>query len=133
MSDRRPDSRSATINDIAREAARAALTPLEYMRKFGAFEIAGDVYGLHQTPVPAPGPEHSVDGMRMTGFPTPSRKLELYSRTLKDWGWGEHALPGYIRSHVHPKALDRDRGERAQPALAQRALPQPIWEVKLTL
>ena len=43
----------------------------------------------------------------MAGFPTPSRKLEFYSPTLADWGWPEHALPGYIQSHVHRRALDR--------------------------
>ena len=44
------------------------------------------------------------------GFPTPSRKLEIYSPTLEDWGWPEHALPGYIRSHVHRRASTA-RGE----------------------
>ena len=38
---------------------------------------------------------------RAPGFPTPSRKLEFFSKTLKDWKWPEHAVPGYIRSHVH--------------------------------
>ena len=39
------------------------------------------------------------------GFPTPSGRLEFWSSTLAAWGWPEHALPGYIRSHVHPAAL----------------------------
>jgi anaerobic selenocysteine-containing dehydrogenase len=39
------------------------------------------------------------------GFPTPSRKLEFYSTTLAGWGWPEMAVPGYIRSHVHPESL----------------------------
>jgi anaerobic selenocysteine-containing dehydrogenase len=30
---------------------------------------------------------------------------------MEEWGYGEHALPGYIRSHVHPEALDASRGE----------------------
>src|SRR5690606_37951600 len=46
------------------------------------------------------------------GFPTPSRKLELYSETLADWGWPEHATPGWNRSHVHWEDLDLDGGER---------------------
>src|SRR5205085_2522746 len=33
--------------------------------------------------------------------------------TLAEWGWPEHALPGYIRSHVHHSVLERDRGEFA--------------------
>ena len=43
------------------------------------------------------------------GFPTPSGLLEFYSATLADWGWPEHALPGYIRSHVHPAELAPDQ------------------------
>jgi anaerobic selenocysteine-containing dehydrogenase len=30
---------------------------------------------------------------------------------MKEWGWGEEALPGYIRSHVHPTALRKSEGE----------------------
>ena len=52
-----------------------------------------------------------VDGRPAAGFPTPSRRLEFFSRTMKDWGWPEFSLPGYIRSHVHWKDLDRGRGE----------------------
>ena len=52
-----------------------------------------------------------VDGVARLGFPTPSRKLEFFSRTLKDWKWPEHAVPAYVRSHVHPANLDRARGE----------------------
>jgi anaerobic selenocysteine-containing dehydrogenase len=52
-----------------------------------------------------------VGGQVVAGWPTPSRKLEIYSRTLKDWGWPEEALPGYVRSHIHPDALDAARGE----------------------
>src|SRR4030095_188168 len=47
----------------------------------------------------------------VAGVPTPSRKLEIFSRTLKEWGWPEEALPGYIRSHVHRQAMDAARGE----------------------
>jgi anaerobic selenocysteine-containing dehydrogenase len=47
----------------------------------------------------------------MAGFPTPSGKLELFSATLRDWKWPEYALPTYIKSHVHPSAIDTGRGE----------------------
>ncbi|HLX08362.1 MAG TPA: molybdopterin-dependent oxidoreductase, partial [Thermoanaerobaculia bacterium] len=50
-----------------------------------------------------------VDGTVRAGFPTPSGRLEFYSATLAGWGWREQALPGYIRSHVHPEALGGDR------------------------
>jgi hypothetical protein len=47
----------------------------------------------------------------LEGFGTPSRKLEFYSPTMVEWGWPEHAIPGYIRSQVHWSQLDRDAGE----------------------
>jgi anaerobic selenocysteine-containing dehydrogenase len=66
--------------------------------------------------VPQPTPENDEEGRRpvgvlldnrvVRGFPTPSGKLEFYSRTLVEWGWPEQALPGYIKSHVHPDNLE---------------------------
>jgi anaerobic selenocysteine-containing dehydrogenase len=50
-----------------------------------------------------------IDGIVRRGFPTPSGKLEFYSRTLADWGWREQAVPGYIRSHIHPDTIDADQ------------------------
>ena len=41
-----------------------------------------------------------------------SRKLELWSQTLHDWGWPELAVPAWIPSHVHWEDLDFDAGER---------------------
>ncbi len=65
--------------------------------------------------VPLPTPEPDADGRRavgvevdgriLRGFPTPSGRLEFYSRTLAEWGWPEAALPTYVRSHVHPEEL----------------------------
>jgi hypothetical protein len=46
-----------------------------------------------------------IDGVVRQGFPTPSGRLEFWSSTLAAWGWPEHALPGYIKSHVHPERL----------------------------
>lgn len=54
----------------------------------------------------SPGVE--VDGEIKEGFPTPSRKLELFSTTLKDWGWPEYATPTWIPSHVHHEDLDME-------------------------
>jgi anaerobic selenocysteine-containing dehydrogenase len=50
-----------------------------------------------------------IDGVIRRGFPTPSGRLEFWSSTLAAWGWPEHALPGYIRSHVHPDNLAEDQ------------------------
>jgi anaerobic selenocysteine-containing dehydrogenase len=52
-----------------------------------------------------------IDGKAVTGFTTPSRKLELFSPTLHDWHWPEHALPGYIKSHIHRDHIDHSKGE----------------------
>ncbi len=109
-------------------AAKEELQPFEYMRKYGAFLIEDNVNELQKKPVLVPpnatkdpttdvvtadgktiGVE--VDGQVVAGFPTPSRKLEVFSRTLKDWGWPEEALPGYIRSHVHRREMDASKGE----------------------
>jgi anaerobic selenocysteine-containing dehydrogenase len=118
------------VPGLPEAAARAGLTPLDYMRRHGAFLIEeGDVVReLHKRPVSVP-PEAvkdaatgvvsvagkpvgvEVGGEVVAGFPTPSRKLEIWSRTLHEWGWPEQALPGYVRSHVHPSRLDRDKGE----------------------
>jgi anaerobic selenocysteine-containing dehydrogenase len=69
--------------------------------------------------VPVPTPDGDATGRRMVGvaldgevrrgFPTPSGRLELWSRTLAEWGWPEYALPTYITSHVHPSKLAADQ------------------------
>ncbi len=51
------------------------------------------------------------DGTTTFGWLTPSRKLELFSTTMVDFGWGEYATPGYIRSHVARPNIDLDAGE----------------------
>jgi anaerobic selenocysteine-containing dehydrogenase len=116
------------VPGLPEAAARQGLTPFDYMSRNGAFLIEKDVHDLQQKKVVVPegaardretglvsaggrtlGVE--IDGEVVAGFPTPSRKLEIYSRTLVDWGWGEEALPGYVRSHVHPSRLDAAKGE----------------------
>jgi anaerobic selenocysteine-containing dehydrogenase len=90
------------------------------MRKYGAFEIDRDVYSLNEAP-PSDADATTregdllskdgravgvvIDGRAAVGYETPSRKLELYSTTMRDWKWPEFALPEYIRSHVGPEAL----------------------------
>jgi anaerobic selenocysteine-containing dehydrogenase len=51
------------------------------------------------------------DGSTVAGWLTPSRKLEVYSTTMKDWGWERYATPGYIRSHVAREEIDLEGGE----------------------
>ncbi len=42
---------------------------------------------------------------------TPSRRLEIYSTTMRDFGRPDQAVPGYIESHVSRRRIDLDRGE----------------------
>ena len=122
-------SRTA-CRDCPKRRPRRALKPLEYMRKYGAFLIEDNVYKVHEAALKtadladatvdpatkvvskngaALGVE--IDGKACVGFPTPSRKLEFFSQTFKDWKWPEHAIPGYIKSHVHPDNIDLNAGE----------------------
>ncbi len=137
-----------SVPGLPEAAAAEELSPLAYMRRYGAFEITRGQGAVFARPVPdeeladttvsptgrvytstpkpashnvvptaSPAPDESgrrpvgvmVDGAILTGFPTPSGRLEFYSATLASWGWPEHALPGYIRSHVHPSELAPDQ------------------------
>jgi anaerobic selenocysteine-containing dehydrogenase len=119
-----------SVPGLPQAAARQNLTALEYMRKYGAFLIEDNTYKVHETGLKSSdlmdattdattnivakngavlGVE--VDGRACIGFPTPSRKLEFYSKTLKEWNWPEYAIPGYIKSHVHSDNIDLNAGE----------------------
>lgn len=119
-----------SVPGLPAAAAREGLDPLGYMRKYGAFLIEENPYGLHETPLAPKELEGSsvnaatrvisragapigveVDGVARAGFPTPSRKLEFFSPTLADWKWPELAIPNYVRSHVHRDEIDRPKGE----------------------
>ncbi|MGH8998059.1 MAG: molybdopterin dinucleotide binding domain-containing protein, partial [Acidimicrobiia bacterium] len=134
-----------SVPGLPTAAAAQDLTPLEYMRRFGAFEIAAGVGAVHEEAVPqaeladmATGPCGRVfaaserppspnvvpvgdpdgdaagrrpvgvvvDGAVLRGFPTPSGRLEFWSSTLAHWGWAGDAVPGYIKSHIHPQHLE---------------------------
>jgi anaerobic selenocysteine-containing dehydrogenase len=120
----------SSVPGLPAAARKEGLTPLEYMRKYGAFLVESGVYASHEKAPSAAEREGAqvdpvtgvvtkagaavgveIDGRAAVGFPTPSRKLEFYSRTLKDWKWPEHAVPTYARSHVHWSEIDRARGE----------------------
>ncbi|HEX8250836.1 MAG TPA: molybdopterin-dependent oxidoreductase [Pyrinomonadaceae bacterium] len=111
-------------------AAKENLTPLDYMRKYGAFEVEQAVYNKHMEPLAEADLEGTqidkdtgcvrkndktvgvvIDGIPRVGFNSPSRKQEFYSATTKDWGWAEYAVPTYVKSHIHPENLDADKNE----------------------
>ncbi|PRQ02557.1 putative dimethyl sulfoxide reductase chain YnfE precursor [Enhygromyxa salina] len=86
-----------SVPGLPEAAAAEELSPLAYMRKYGCFEVLRSNY----TPYEA------------EGFATPSGKLELFSPTMRDWGWPEreHVIPWPLDSHVSPANIDRDRGQ----------------------
>ncbi len=71
-----------------------------------------DLDDLSLVPLGDGSPAVDIDGVAREGFPTPSRKLELYSDTLADWGWPEYATPTWIPSHVHWENIDLAGKER---------------------
>ncbi len=134
-----------SVPGLPERAAAEGLTPLAWMRRYGAFEVKRGIGAVHEQEVPTeelhdvtgdafgrvftsaprptspnvvpqPTPEVDAEGRRPVGveldgrvrrgFPTPSGRLEFYSRTLAEWGWPEYAVPAYIRSHVHPANLE---------------------------
>ncbi|MHB1577043.1 MAG: molybdopterin-dependent oxidoreductase, partial [Candidatus Dormibacteria bacterium] len=130
------------VPGLPEKAAALGLTPLAYMRRFGAVELSHDQYriderqltesemagaspdshGVLRRPVgddeaaPLVGEAGSVglvheDGSVTQGWLTPSRKLEIYSTSMKDFGFGDQATPGYIESHVSRRRIDLEEGE----------------------
>ncbi|MBI1759561.1 MAG: molybdopterin-dependent oxidoreductase [Actinobacteria bacterium] len=135
-----------SVPGLPEKAAEEGMLPLEYMRRYGAFEVlpqvgqlfeheidatmlegaVDDLFGrvystaakppaVNLAPTGTPVPDDAgrnpvgvrIDGTVRRGFPTPSGMLEFYSPTLSQWGWPEYALPTYIRSHVHPEAMEQ--------------------------
>ena len=129
-----------SVPGLPEKAEAEGHTPLEYMRRHGVVEVSRDDYAAHEAEVgdladtEVAGEEETVtkrsfdpahlpltgrpdtvaaqlDGVARRGFNTPSRKLELFQSELVDWGWPEHAVPTYARSHVHHSLIDHGRGE----------------------
>ena len=111
-------------------AQKEGLSALEYMRKFGAFLVEPDVYRKNEKNLKKEDLKDSIIkpngniekndriiGLRIkeknvVGYPTPSRKQEIFSQTMVDFGYPEHSTPGYrIKSHVHPDYLDKEKNE----------------------
>ena len=101
-----------SVPGLPEAAQKENLTPLQYMRKYGAFKVDEVAYSkAHEQPAPEDAPGVAIDGTRRSGFNTPSRKLEFYSPTLAEWGWPEHAIPRYVPGHVYWRDLDRTANE----------------------
>lgn len=118
------------VPGLKEEADKHGETPLGFMKRVGAFRVKPHVYEQHLSAPPAKAGAaepvadefgtlrvagHAVgvriDGKDHQGFPTPSRKLEIWSKSMKDHGWPDHTLPHFIASHVHPSQIDAAKGE----------------------
>jgi anaerobic selenocysteine-containing dehydrogenase len=97
----------AKVPGLSEAAEAESLDTLEYMRRRGAFAVEeeGQRLNVHEEEVSADEAGLEVGGTRRRGFATPSRKIEIYSHTLAEWGWPEHSLPGSIESQVAPANL----------------------------
>jgi anaerobic selenocysteine-containing dehydrogenase len=100
------------VPGLPQAAAAEGLEPLEYMRKYGAFQVGYGGQRRYEADLSSGERGSAPAGAeRKAGFRTPSRLLEIYSPTLAEWGWPEEALPNYIRSQVHWRELDKSAGE----------------------
>ena len=118
------------VPGLPETAEKEGLTPLDYMRRFGAFEMEKEVLELHNTVLSETQLSGSsvdeksgivtkdgtaigimIEGKARTGFDSPSRKQEFFSQTMVDWKWPEHRLPGYIKSHIHAEKMESEKGE----------------------
>jgi len=117
-----------SVPGLPAAAEAEGLSALAYMRKYGCFEVKRTNYVPYEAGVGTDGAEVDgegrvvrggeavgvvIEGEARVGFKTPSRRLEFFSRTLRDWGWNETAyvLPWTLKSHVHPDNIDRGKGE----------------------
>ena len=101
-----------SVPGLPQRAEAEGLTPLAYMRKYGAVEVDRDIYRVHERIVYSESPSVEIDSQPMTGFASPSRKLEWYSQTMADWGWKEDAIPTYLKTHVYWRDMDIAGNER---------------------
>ncbi len=111
-------------------AAKEGLTPLDYMKRYGAYTVEKTSVSKHLDELkPEQMQGATVDektgiiskngkgigimhhGKPVVGFPTPSRKNEFYSQTMADWKWPEYVIPTYIKSHIHEEEMDRSKHE----------------------
>ncbi len=85
-----------SVPGLPEAAEKEGLSVLAFMKKYGAFEVTAGNYKPYED----------------KGFATPSKKLEFFSPTLRDWGWREqkYVIPWTLRSHVHPEEIDREAG-----------------------
>jgi anaerobic selenocysteine-containing dehydrogenase len=99
-----------SVPGLPEAAKKEGLTPLGYMRRYGAFDVP--YAGQERYAAEKKDGIALEDGTSREGFKTESRKLEFFSRTMREWGFEGDAVPNYIRSQVHWKEIDLARKER---------------------
>ncbi|MFW5966124.1 MAG: molybdopterin-dependent oxidoreductase, partial [Persicimonas sp.] len=119
-----------SVPGLPEAAEEEGLTPLEYMRKYGAFEVVSDYYEPYRDEVDEERVAEVDDygraydeagepvGLRAEGavrkaFDTPTKKLQFFAPTLAEWGWPEqeYVIPWTLESHVHPSNIDVEDDE----------------------
>ena len=119
-----------SVPGLPEAAAAENLTPLQYMRKYGAFEVTKENYKPYEKELIVDRLQLTVDRFNRVvaddkpvgvmvdekprvGVGTPSRKFEFFSPTLHEWGWPEkeYTIPWPLKSHVHPDNINRLQGE----------------------
>ena len=114
-----------SVPGLPEAAAKEGLKPLEYMRKYGVFEVVAETYQPYEKDAKGEIKDDgyvydgdslvgiAVEGEAKAGFKTPSRKLEFYSPTMAEWGWTEkeYIVPYPLQSHVHQENIDVSKGE----------------------
>ena len=88
-------------------------TPLEYMRRHGAFEVPYPGQERYATQVEAGSGLEVEPGDFRAGFKTQSKRIEIYSPVMGEWGFDDGLLPSYQRSQVHWSGMDMAAGDRA--------------------
>jgi anaerobic selenocysteine-containing dehydrogenase len=117
-----------SVPGLPEVAEKEGLTPLAYMRKYGAFEVTNTNFTPYEKEITVNGHDVDekgrilangsakgvmIDEQPKVGFGTPSRKMEFYTPTLHEWGWPEleYVIPYPLKSHVHPDNIDLRKGE----------------------
>ena len=127
-----------SVPGLPEAAAAEGLTPLAYMRKYGAFKVKDNVYAPYEKPLAADALAGTaiddddsevvlkdgmpvgvlVDGVAAAGFTTPSRRLEFYRADARRLGLAR-ARGAALRAGARALARLCEREERRVRSAAE--------------